>query len=186
MPRVLLPVAVLLAVVVCAVGGFGLAGLAFGHTEERNRTVSGPVTRVVVDGAVGDVALMAAAVDDVTIHERRRYGWRKPRLQVDLRDGVLHVRAHCGSWSGGCADDLDIVVPRGVRAATVASAGGDVSLAGLAGDVFTATTGSGDVRAHRITGSLTLRSDSGDVEAGEVAGSIRASSGSGDVDLRGT
>ena len=181
MPRVLLPVAVLLAVVVCAVGGFGLAGLAFGHTEERNRTVSGPVTRVVVDGAVGDVALMAAAVDEVTIHERRRYGWRRPRLQVDLRDGVLHVRARCGSWSGGCADDLDIVVPRGVRAATVASVSGDVSLAGLTGDAFAATTDSGDVRAHRITGSLTLRSDSGDVEAGDVTGRVEMHSRTGDV-----
>ena len=181
MPRALLPVAVALAVLVCAVSGFGLAGLAFGHTEERTRTVSGPVTRIVVDGAVGDVALMAASVPDVTIHERRRYGWRKPRLQVWLRDGVLHVRALCGSWSGGCADDVDIVVPRGVRSATVTSHSGDVSLAGLTGDAFSATTHSGDVRAHRITGALTLRSDSGDLETGDVAGRVRLHTDSGDV-----
>jgi Putative adhesin len=186
MPRALLPVAVLLAVVLCAVSGFALAGLAFGHTEEHSRTVSGPVTRVVVDGAVGDVALMAASVRDVTIHERRRYGWRKPRLQVDLRGGVLHVRAHCGSWSGGCADDLDIVVPHSVRTAAVASGSGDVALAGLTGDAFTATTDSGDVRAHRISGSLTLRSDSGDLETGDIAGLVRAHTDSGDVRVRGS
>jgi Putative adhesin len=176
MPRALLPVAVLLAVVLCAVSGFALAGLAFGHTEEHSRTVSGPVTRVVVDGAVRDV----------TIHERRRYGWRKPRLRVDLRGGVLHVHARCGSWSGGCADDLDIVVPHSVRTAAVASSSGDVALAGLTGDAFTATTDSGDVRAHRISGSLTLRSDSGDLEAGDVAGKVRAHTDSGDVRVRGS
>jgi hypothetical protein len=185
MPRALLPVALVLAVLMCAVSGFGLAGLAFGHAEERSRTVTGPVTRVVVDGAVGDVALMAASVPDVTIHERRRYGWRKPHLRVDLRDGELHVRVRCRSWSGRCADDLDIVVPRGVRAATVASDSGDVSLAGLTGDAFVASTGSGDIRAHRITGSLTLRSHSGDVEAGEVAGRVQTHSDSGDVRVRG-
>jgi hypothetical protein len=184
MPRALLPVAFVLAILMCVVSGLGLAGLAFGHSEERNRTVRGPVTHVVVDGAAGDVSLLAASVPDVTIHERRRYGWREPQLRVDLRDGVLHVRVLCRSWSGGCADDLDIVVPRGVRAATVASSSGDVSLAGLTGDAFAATTDSGDVRAHRITGSLTLRSDSGDVESGDVTGRVEMHSRSGDVRVR--
>jgi hypothetical protein len=181
MARTLLPVAILAVLVTLAVSSSSLVALAFGHTEERTHTVSGPVTRVVVDGASGDVALMAASVRDVTIHERRRYGLRKPHLDVALRDGVLHVAVRCGGWSGGCADDLDIVVPHAVRDAVVRADSGDVSLAGLTGDAFSATSESGDVRANRIAGALALRTDSGDVEAGDVHGRVELHAGSGDV-----
>jgi hypothetical protein len=185
MPRAVLPIAVLAAVLICAISGFGLVGLAFGHSEEHNHTITGHIDGVVVEGASGDVSLMAASVEDVTIHERRRYGWREPRVRVDLRDGVLHVRVRCGSFSGGCADDLDIVVPHGVRTAAVRSGSGDISLAGLTGDVFTATTDSGKVRANRITGAVRLRSDSGDIQAGDISGAVAMHTDSGDVDGHG-
>jgi hypothetical protein len=181
MPRSLLALIAVVAALMLAASAFGLASIALAHTEERSRTIAGTVTRVEVDGASGDVALMAAAVPDVTIHERRHYGWRKPTLAVSLRDGVLRLRVRCASWAGRCGDDLDIVVPRAVLAVRVGVQSGDVSLGGLSGGAFAATSDSGDVHANRIAGTLTLHSDSGDVEAGDVDGAVELRSDSGDV-----
>jgi hypothetical protein len=139
---------------------FGVAGLAFGHAEEREHAVAGAVTRIEVAGGAGDVSLMEADVPSVTIHERRSYAWHRPRLAIDRAGGVLRVSVRCGSW---CSDDLDIVVPRSVRSGTVRTTSGDISLAGIGGD-FRATSASGDVRATRSTGELALRSASGDVD----------------------
>jgi DUF4097 and DUF4098 domain-containing protein YvlB len=104
---------------------------------------------------------------------------------MTVRQGVLRVAIHCRSWSARCADDLDIVVPRNVRTAAVRTGSGDVSLAGLEGDSFTATTGSGDLRASRITGHLELHTGSGDIAGrGLERRDVIATSGSGDVAIR--
>ena len=157
MRRLLLSLLALAAAVAVV---FGVAGLAFGHTEEGEHSFGGPLTRVEVTGGSGDVSLMGADVRDVTIHETRSYAWHRPRLVVTRSGDVLRVRVRCGSW---CSDDLDIVVPRSVRAGTVRTTSGDISLAGLTGGDFRATSASGDVRATRSTATLALRSASGDV-----------------------
>jgi hypothetical protein len=138
---------------------FGVAGLAFGHAEEREHAVAGAVTRIEVNAGAGDVSLMEADVPAVTIHERRSYAWRRPRLAIDRSGSVLRVTVRCGAW---CSDDLDIVVPRHVRSGSVRTTSGDISLAGLGGD-FRAVSASGDVRATRSSGELALRSASGAV-----------------------
>ena len=167
--------------VILAAGAFSVTARAIGHGSERMRTVHGPVSRVVVDGSAGDVRLLAAAVPDVTIHEQRRYGWRAPKLDVALRGGELHVAVRCRSFSAGCSDDLDILVPQTVRRADVSVDSGNVSLAGLKGDRFQARSDSGDVQAHAIAGTVVLSSDSGDVAAAHVTGPVTLRSDSGDV-----
>jgi hypothetical protein len=185
MPRTLLTLAAVLAAVLAAAGVFAVAGMAFGHTEQRSHTIHGTVTRLVVEGASGDVSLLGASVGHTTVHERRHFAWRRPELRMSLDGGVLRVSIHCRSWSAGCGDDLDIVVPRSVRSAGVHTAGGDISLAGLEDGHFTATTGSGDLRARRITGSLALRSESGGIDGSSLPDrDVLATSGSGDVSIR--
>jgi hypothetical protein len=185
MHRTLLTLAAVLAALLAAAGVFAVAGMAFGHTEQRSHTVHGTVTRVVVDGAGGDVSLLGAFVGHTTVHERRHYAWRRPQLRMSLDHGVLRVAIHCRAWSAGCGDDLDIVVPRSVRSAAVHTTSGDISLAGLEAGHFTATTESGDLRAHRITGVVALRSRSGDIDGSSLPDrDVIATSGSGDVSIR--
>jgi hypothetical protein len=160
MRRVLLSLLALAAAVALV---FGVSGLAFGHTEEHEHIVRGTVTRIAVEGGSGDVSLLGAGVRDITIHERKRYGWRSPRLVIERTGTELRVAVHCRSWSGRCADDLDIVVPRSVSFADVRTGSGDISLAGLTAGHFAASSRTGDVRATRVTGALALHSASGDV-----------------------
>jgi putative adhesin len=185
MRRTLLTIAAVLAAVLAAAGAFAVAGMAFGHTEQRSHTIHGTVTRVVVEGASGDVSLLGASVGHATVHERRHFAWRRPQLRMSLDHGVLRVAIRCHPWSAGCGDDLDIVVPRTVQSAGVRTVSGDISLAGLADGHFTATTESGDLRARRITGSVALRSESGDIDGSSLPDrDVIATSGSGDVAIR--
>jgi hypothetical protein len=143
-PRTLLTLAAVLAALLVAAGAFAVAGLAFGHTEERTPTVRGTITHVVVEGASGDVSLLGASVREATVHERRHFGWRRPELSIERHGSLLRVAVHCAAWSGHCADDIDIVVPRGVQA-RVHTRSGDIHVAGLVRRDVIATSGSGDV-----------------------------------------
>jgi hypothetical protein len=143
-PRALLTLAAVLAAVLVAAGTFAVSGLAFGHTEERTHTVHGTITRVVVEGASGDVSVLGASVREATVHERRHFGWRRPKLSLRSDGSVLHVAVRCAAWSGHCADDVDIVVPRGVEL-RVHLHSGDIHVAGLVRRDVLATSGSGDV-----------------------------------------
>jgi hypothetical protein len=143
-PRILLTLAAFLTALLIAAGAFAVAGLAFGHTEERSHTVRGAISRVVVEGASGDVSLLGASVREATVHERRHFGWRRPKLSIERDGSVLRVAVRCAAWSGHCADDIDIVVPRGVKA-RVHLHSGDIHVAGLPRRDVIATSGSGDV-----------------------------------------
>jgi hypothetical protein len=182
MPRTSIRFAFAFAIAMIAISGYGVAGVALRRTEHRTQTVTGSFTHVVVDAGAGDVTLRSGAGPAATIRETRRFTWRAPRLDVTVRGGVLRVAVACGP---SCSDDLEIVLPRGVRAAAVDVSSGDVMLAGFAGERFMAHSDSGAVRAGGVRGPVALSSDSGDVEARDIAGDADLRTASGDISATG-
>jgi DUF4097 and DUF4098 domain-containing protein YvlB len=80
--------------------------------------------------------------------------------------------------------DYDITAPSAV-ALNLRSGSGDVTTDHL-GRYLSATSGSGNVRAHGVSGPAELASGSGDLEIDELAaGDIKAKTGSGNIHIRG-
>jgi hypothetical protein len=174
----------LVCLVLLAGGALALASTVFRHTDHRSHVVRGTVSRVVVAADNGDVAVRSGPAGRVTVAEARHYSWRKPKLKLSLRDGVLTVGVKCGSFDPGCSSDLGITLPRGVAQATIAVDSGDLEVTGLDAERIDATSDSGDVDADDLSGTLSLATDSGDVTGRGLRGDrVDASSDSGDVHL---
>lgn len=149
-----------------------LTGVAVAATEALTKrqttteTLSRPVEQVVVNADAGDVRLVAARAQRVTLVSRRRWLWRKPHVHVRLTGSTLEVRAECPEIGvmDRCAADLELRLPFDT----------DVTVRG----------GSGDIRADGLAGHVQLRTDAGDVSGAElVPVSLLAATKAGSLDL---
>jgi Putative adhesin len=184
-----LVVGALVAGAAVADGALALVTVAVRQHASGSATLDG-VTAVEVDLADcgGDVDVRpgaASAGAAARVSWRDGWGLRRPEHSQVVRDGRLLVRVSCPGldlgW--GASSDLALLVPAAAPV-TVSGGSGDVSAAGLAGDLVL-HTGSGDVRAERVSGDLDLATGSGDVgTTGTRSARVLASTGSGDTTLR--
>jgi hypothetical protein len=190
-----------------------LGGLVLGASIiKRDTRVStsmvelGESAQLVIDAGSADVRLVEGDDDIVKIRARITSGLRKTDYQLGRRGDEIKILSGCQTWlSPGCGVSATLEVPKGfpivvrttsgdVRAdslaegvLTVTSASGDVSVADLKVDEFSADTGSGDIKATFATQPFGLKAttNSGDIRAMVPAGKRRyavlASSRSGDV-----
>jgi hypothetical protein len=164
-------------------GALALASTVFTRTDDRSHVLRGPVSRVVVEGDSGNVALRSGPGGRVTLAEERHFWLRKPKLRLALHDGVLTARVDCGRFGPGCSDDLQLTVPPDVARTSVAADSGNVHVSGMRGAVDLSAD-SGDVDAEDVVGDVHLVADSGDITAhGLRAGTVDATADSGDIDL---
>jgi hypothetical protein len=156
-------------VVACAalVGALALilVLLRFATDEERRVTfeVRGRLAGLVLDVADGDVEVIGAGRRPqvaVTRVERFSFG-HGPRLERDVRDGVVTLRSRCPTAVvGRCAVGFRVTVPDNLP--------------------VTVITDDGDVRFHDYRGSADIETDSGAVRLSAICGfqfSARTSSG---------
>ena len=176
--------AVAISVLLIVVGGLGLLRAVGG--ERTTTDVLPAAETVVVTTGAGDVQLVAADRDDVSVRFVARDTWpRRASLESDVSGGTLTLRTECSGVSlplSRCSGDLVVELPGDV-AARVETGSGDVRLGGLTGAV-SVQTGSGDVTVSSGPGPVTLRTGSGDVEVeglGSGGGSLRTGSGSIEV-----
>lgn len=136
------------------------------------------VRSVDADTGSGNVTVVADTGGAVRVERRQTWSFGRPSSTEQVAGGVLRLRARCGSWLGSCSVSYVVHVPAGtpVRAR---SGSGDIRASGTGR--LDAQSGSGNVRATRVTGDVTLHAGSGDVRADGVRGDVRLSTGSGDV-----
>lgn len=181
---------------------------ALTHRETTTQTLSLPVERVVVTAEAGDVRLVAARAQRVTIVTHRRWLWRRPTVRAAREGSTLRVRADCPKVGlmDRCAADLELRLPFDTDVAVSGDAG-DISADGLAGHVEL-RTGAGDISGTNLVpvslmaateaGDLDLefatspvsveaRSDAGDVAVAVPAGEYRVDTftDAGELDVRG-
>jgi hypothetical protein len=149
-----------------------LTGVAVGATEALTKqattstTLTRSVDQVVVTADSGDVRLVAARADHVTLITRRRWLWRGPHVRTRVFGSTLEVRAKCPSVGvmDRCRADLELRLPFDT----------DVIVRG----------GSGDIHADGLAGHVQLRTDAGDIAGGAlVPVSLTAATKAGGIDL---
>jgi hypothetical protein len=125
-----------------------------------------PVDEVVVTADAGNVRLVAARADRVTLIDHRRWLWRRPTVTTHLSGSTLEVRAVCPKVGilDRCAADLELRLPFDT----------DVLVRG----------GSGDIVADGLAGHVQLHTDAGNVTASNlVPVSLVAATKAGSIDL---
>jgi hypothetical protein len=185
------------AVTLVAAASAALAGCGggIGATLTFNDVEKVKVSRIVLDGGVGDVAVSTSAGSETRI-TRIVHSRSDPHPSYTLSGSQLRVGTSCGPE---CRVSYRIEAPAGVAvvgelvSGTVTLAGvgsadvrvtsGDVDIRGATGSVHARTT-SGDVMVTDSKGPVIVEAESGDVHAVDIAGSVKATARSGDIDVK--
>lgn len=177
-------------VVLAALGLLVLSGAAFGLSEALHRTaearsvITNPVTKIVIDGDVGDVTVRAGLTGDVVIQRKDAWTIDRPSISERFADGVLTIKTNCGGLTEmlRCRSDLTLDAPPEVDV-TIAVGEGDIDLRGLSGRTDVRTD-RGDIRTRRLE-PVTVRAESqgGDISLDLFGQPVRteAESDGGDV-----
>lgn len=178
-----------------AVFGMATAALADGHFE-RTFNVSATPDLYVTTGS-GNIQVHPGNGNQIHVSAKIHAGWNmfgggsedgtirhieeNPPVTQDgntVRIGETHEH-----WNN-VSIDYDITAPVGV-ALNLHSGSGDITTDAV-GRFLTASTGSGNVRAHGIAGPADLQSGSGDITLDENgSGDVKARTGSGNVHIHG-
>jgi hypothetical protein len=174
--------------VICLITAF--AGVFTANTlldSEKTETfaVTEPVQKLVLRADAGNVKVVAADADRVTVRRTTHWVTSEPKPTKTVSGGVLRLADDCDGWTTfRCETSYRVEVPRGL-AVDVKVDSGDIDVRGVIGAV-SLSSGSGDVSGHGLAGArLRATSDSGDVRLGLVSSpsSVEALTDSGDVDV---
>ncbi|NOZ62692.1 MAG: DUF4097 family beta strand repeat protein [Calditrichaeota bacterium] len=157
----------------------------------------------------GDVQITSWSKNVVYIHERRKMDvFTKAEAEAVLKDlksqyqqvGDKIIVGMEGSYRSYMSSYFDVKLPQKFNA-QVSTAGGDLSVSDLIGDVklatsggdidvtgidgiVNATTSGGDISAKRIGQQVTLATSGGDIDLEEIKGDVKAATSGGDLSLR--
>ncbi len=185
-PRLGAAGAVLLAAVIPLAAGcdaLGKVGAVAHNPPAKSFTVSGPVTRVVIDGGSGSIDVTGGARSTVAVSQQASYSAKPPAATRALHDGTLTLSYTCPAELV-CSVSYHVRVPRGVAVSVSASAGA-VTLTSLAGTV-TARASAGLITAVDLRAAVaSFTSHAGGVVATftAVPRSLTASTNVGPITL---
>lgn len=133
------------------------------HTEthDEHLTIEEPVVSLEVDVGAGDLEIISASVDEVSVEAKIEGA--SNHLAHSLEDGRLTLFDACNESL--CGVNITAFVPEAVP--------------------LVLRTGSGDVRVRGTQAEATIRTGAGDIDGRELLGvGLHAETGSGDVALR--
>lgn len=166
-------------------GGLGFVSLvAHDHFRVPARSVPG-THKVTIGVGSGDVSVSPSHDGRSQFSGVVYYSLFRPKLHWRATPaGVVHLSGGpiCLGWAWDCGANLQLSIPPG-RYVQASSGSGNVRAHDLSGSVKL-SSGSGDVVAKTLSGPLTLYAGSGNITAtGLSSPTVRASDGSGDVKL---
>lgn len=173
-----------LALLFSAIAAVQVAGWTVGAVEHSNhQVIPGPVSKLTVDaGAGGDITVVRELSDlpVVTVDSTVKGSIHAPVLRAVKDGATVRINGNCPYISfGPCDARIVIRVPADTEV-DVRSGSGDVTATGLSGTVKL-ETGSGDVNATGLSGEAELHTSSGDVNVRGLRGTTDLRSGSGDI-----
>jgi hypothetical protein len=123
---------------VAAVAAVGLLD----RSDFTARTLAGPVVRVEVQVARGDIELVLGSSDDVVVQQTERWRFRRPDTTAVIDGATARIRSTCPRavmLIGTCSVTHRVEVPPGVRV-DVRTDSGEVTVQGLDGWVRVVTS----------------------------------------------
>jgi putative adhesin len=174
--------AVLMVVLVCGTGAFGLISEVVTGTVERTNAFTPATSRLVVD-ADGDVTIGPSPDGQVHVHTVVRHGLGEPGIVQESTPAGVRLDAGCREiLAVRCDISHEVQVPPAFEV-VIDGADGDVTVSRLSGPL-TVDRVTGDITAADLTGPLDLRSVDGKIIGdGLRTDVLRADSGTGDVRL---
>jgi hypothetical protein len=143
-------VVLLLVAGVGAAGALSLPGLTLPDTLHSTTTqtpISGTITKVVLDGQVGDLVVQAGMPS--TVATRQQWNLLAPTVTQSESGGVLTVTTKCPNViENNCSVDVTVTLPAKV--------------------IVDATAGVGDIATRNLVGAETLRTYVGDVDVSNL------------------
>lgn len=185
-PRWLKVIAALVVVVILGAAGLGAARL-LDRREFSSVTLAGPVDRIDLQVASGDVELVEGSDGDVTVQRTSAWRLRPPDLVATVDGSTARIHATCPRVLvplATCSVAHRIEVPEGVRV-DVRTDAGTVSAEGLDGWVRIITS-NGRVEATDLASDeLVVDTHGGDVEAWftDAPSRVDVATSGGDVEL---
>jgi hypothetical protein len=144
--------------------------------------VHGRTAAVSVDE--GDITAGPGPAGEVRVHGTLHYSIARPRLHWQRSRSTIALHARCQLPTGICSFDYAVTVPPVARS-RVSTGSGNLTASGLAGTV-TLGTDSGDVMATRISGNVTISDHSGGITMTSLAGTrALITNDSGNITARG-
>jgi hypothetical protein len=168
-----------------------LAVLAASRLLDRrdfsSTTLGGPIQRIDLQIAAGDIKLVAGSSDDVTVQRTSNWRLRRPTTTATVDGSTARIHATCPRVVvplAACSVDHRVEVPPGVRV-DVRTDSGTVTATGLDGWVRIVTS-NGRVEASELhTDELIVDTVGGSVSAsfGLAPSRVDVRSGGGDIEL---
>jgi hypothetical protein len=155
------------------------------QTDTMSYDLSSSVTAVSVHSFGGRITVTAGAGDTVHVTETPRWTGARPTPGHRIDASRLTFTSGCQGHRGDCGVDYRIEVPAGVSA-TLDSAGGAISVDGLAGRLDL-SSGGGAINTNRIaSGHVTARTGGGSsvLDFAVPPAVVSADSAGGDVTVR--
>ena len=170
-----------LAFIFSAIAAVQIAAWTVGSVERTShQVIPGPVDRLSIDAAAGEVMIVPTSAAEVRIDSSVKGALHTPRLRAVKRGAELSLDGSCPVLGfGSCRASIVVHVPA-TTAVDVRSGTGDLTASGLSGPVRL-ETGSGDVTGDGLTGGADLRTSSGDVDVRGLRGEVSLKTASGDV-----
>ena len=128
--------------------------------------VHGRTAAVSVDE--GDITAGPGPAGEVRVHGTLHYSIVRPKLHWQRSRSTIALHARCELPTGICSFDYAVTVPPVARS-RISTGSGNLTASGLAGTV-TLGTNSGDVTATRISGNVTISDHSGGITVTSLAG----------------
>jgi hypothetical protein len=186
-PGVSRPVLVVMTVVAVLLFAFGATkavGLITRHTDTHTRTLAA-VPTMVIDAGTGDVRIVAADRTDVRLTTReKRSVWSGGHAKVSGDARRLDLDDDCDSAlviDDTCDVSYFLEVPRATDVRVVTGTG-DLRAENLEGSVDM-QAGTGDLHIVGVRGPLRLGTDTGDVHVTAPSSAIVARTSTGDIDV---
>ncbi|MHA6622057.1 DUF4097 family beta strand repeat-containing protein [Pseudonocardia sp. DLS-67] len=174
--------AVLMVVVVCGTGAFGLLSEAVTGTVDRSNAFTPAAARLAVD-ANGDVTIGPSPDGQVHVHTVVRHGLGQPEISQQVTAAGVRLDAGCREFLAvRCDIRHEVQVPPAFEV-VVDGLDGDVVASGLSGPLRIERI-AGDITAVDLAGPLDLRSRTGEIRGESLHTEVlRAESDTGDVRL---
>lgn len=154
---------VIVFLVVLVGSALAVVNFALDSTTVKTQTVTERVREIVVKSGGGGVDL-APAAEQIEVRETQHYVFGKPRLELNVKNGVLTLDSDCKAALVKCYADLRVTVPPGIEV-TVDTDSGDAILALIGRQrLVWAHTDSGNVEVLVANArAVDAQTDSGDV-----------------------
>jgi hypothetical protein len=144
--------------------------------------VHGRTAAVSVDE--GNISAGPGPAGQLRVHGTMHYSIVRPKLRWQRSRSTIALHARCELPTGICSFDYAVTVPPVARS-RVSTGSGNLTASGLAGTV-TLGTDSGDVMATRISGNVTISDHSGGITVTSLAGTrALITNDSGNITARG-